>query len=121
MYDTYRIFNCCLTVVSSNYLGFNIFDNAPCLQRFFPFLFFSKTILYAFSVCEMMLPPIFTVSEHQCFLLFICWFIFMLIFFMYMCMYMYVCMWGIRRMCRLLFIILFLLFYFTYLSNLFLF
>ena len=40
-------------------------------------IFFSNTYLYAFFVCELMLPPIFMVTEHQCFLLYICWFIFM--------------------------------------------
>ena len=80
-------------MVPSNYLGFNIFDNASCFQRFFfPFFFFSKTILYAFFVCELMLPPIFMVTEHQCFLLYLCWFIFMLKYmYVCMCMYMYMC------------------------------
>ena len=85
-------------MVSSNYLGFNVFDNASCFQRFFSLSFFSKTFLYAFLfyffVCELMLPPIFMVTEHQCFLLYLCWFIFMLKY-MYVCvcmyMYMYMC------------------------------
>ena len=48
MYDTYRIFNCCLTLVSSNYLVFNIFDNASCFQWFFPFLFLFQDIFVCF-------------------------------------------------------------------------
>ena len=47
MFDTYRIFNYFLIMVTSNYLGCIIFDNALCFQRFFPF---SNTYLYVFFV-----------------------------------------------------------------------